>query len=153
MSVKSFADLPFQELFRLAEEKYESLDYEEAEYFYGLAYAKNPQDEMLVMCYANLLKTTQQEKKAQTVLERNIQDVPAGTYKRFMELADIYHGVHSIQTYERGIDAARKCLANPFKSTAPEPEIKRDIAQAYAGIAEVCLTDLLEERDAEAKCL
>jgi hypothetical protein len=28
MSVKSFTELPFEELFRLAEEKYESLDYE-----------------------------------------------------------------------------------------------------------------------------
>jgi SMC interacting uncharacterized protein involved in chromosome segregation len=99
---------------------------------------------MLVMCYANLLKATQQEKQAQQILEKNIKDVPTGTYKRFMELADIYHGVQSIQTFERGIEAARKCIANPFKSTAPETEIKRDIAQAYAGIAEVCLTDLLE---------
>lgn len=150
---KSFSELSFQELFKLAEEKYESLDYEDAEYFYGLAYGKNPQDEMLVMCYANLLKITQQEQKAQQILERNIQEVPTGTYKRFMELADIYNGVQSIQTFERGIEAAKKCLANPFKSTAPEPEIKRDIAQAYAGIAEVCLTDLLEEKEAEGKCL
>jgi hypothetical protein len=65
MSVKSFAELPFEQLFKLAEEKYESLEYEDAEYFYGLAYNKNPQDEMLVMCYANLLKATQQEGKAQ----------------------------------------------------------------------------------------
>lgn len=60
-----------------------------------------------------------------------------------MELAQIYEGVKSIKTYEKGIEEAKKCLANPFKSTAPEPEIKRDLAQAYAGIAEVCLTDLI----------
>lgn len=65
---KSFSELSFQELFKLAEEKYESLNYEDAEYFYGLAYSKNPQDEMLVMCYANLLKITQQEQKAQQIL-------------------------------------------------------------------------------------
>lgn len=98
------------------------------------------------MCYANLLKVTQREKDAQQILERNIKDVPTGSYKRFMELADIYQGVQSIQTYERGIAVAQQSLANPFKSTAPQQEIKRDIAQAYAGIAEVCMTDLLEER-------
>jgi|LakMenEpi03Aug12_release.lakeMendotaPanAssembly.Ray.scaffolds.fasta_scaffold638403_1 hypothetical protein len=54
---------------------------------------------MLVMCYANLLKATQQEKQAQQILEKNIKDVPTGTYKRFMELADIYQGVQSIQTF------------------------------------------------------
>lgn len=152
MAVKSFDTLPFETLFKMAEEKYESLEYEEAEYFYGLAYAKNPHDEMLVLCFANLLKTTQKEKEAQMILERSINEVPAGSYKRYLELAEIYQGVKSIQTFERGIEEARKCIANPFKSVAPEAEIKRDIAQAYAGIAEVCMTDLLQEKEAEAKC-
>ena len=69
--------------------------------------------------------------------------MPVGTYKRYFELAEIYQGVKSIKTFEKGIEEAMKCLANPFKSTAPEQEIKRDIAQGYAGIAEVCLTDLI----------
>lgn len=56
---KSFEDLPFQALFQMAEEKYESLLYEEAEYFYSLAYQKNPHDEILLLCYVNLLKETQ----------------------------------------------------------------------------------------------
>lgn len=146
MSVKSFEELPFEALFQMAEEKYESLEYEEAEYFYSLAYAKNHSDEVLVMCYANLLKLNQNEKKAKEILERSIKEVPTGSYKRYMELADIYTGVDSIKTFEKGIAAAQQCIKNPFKSTAPEPEIKRDIAQAYASIAEVCLTDLLEEK-------
>lgn len=36
-----------------------------------------------------------------------------------MELADIYNGVKSIKTFEKGIAAAHLCLKNPFKSTAP----------------------------------
>lgn len=99
MSVKSFEEMPFETLFQMAEQKYEELDYEEAEYFYELAYKKNPHDEVLVMCYANLLKVTQREQEAQQILERNIKEVPTGTYKRFMELADIYHGVQAIQTF------------------------------------------------------
>ena len=55
---KSFEDLPFQALFQMAEEKYESLLYEEAEHFYSLAYKKNPHDEILLLCYVNLLKET-----------------------------------------------------------------------------------------------
>ena len=78
--------------------------------------------------------------------------MPTGTYKRYMELAEIYQGVKSIQAYEKGIEQAIQCLKNPFKSTAPEAQIKRDIAQAYAGIAEVCLTDLIQEKEAETKC-
>ena len=33
-----------------------------------------------------------------------------------MELADIYEGVKSIQTFEKGIQIAQGCLSNPFKS-------------------------------------
>ena len=29
--------------------------------------------------------------------------MPTGTYKRYMELAEIYQGVRSIKTYEQGI--------------------------------------------------
>lgn len=80
------------------------------------------------------------------MLEKSVQEVPTGTYKKYMELAEIYEGVKSIKNYEKGIEQALKCLQNPFKSTAPEAEIKRDVAQAYAGIAEVCLTDLINQK-------
>jgi predicted Zn-dependent protease len=68
----------------MAEEKYESLDYEEAEYFYSLAYNKNPHDEILVLCYANILKETDKIDESRKILERSIKEVPAGSYKRFM---------------------------------------------------------------------
>lgn len=62
----------------MAEEKYESLDYEEAEYFYSLAYNKNPHDEILVLCYANILKETDKIDESRKILERSIKEVPAG---------------------------------------------------------------------------
>jgi len=57
----------------MAEDKYESLDYEEAEYFYELAYKKNSQDEILVMCYASLLKKVQKSEQAKVILEKSLQ--------------------------------------------------------------------------------
>lgn len=74
----------------MAEEKYESLQYEEAEYFYSLAYQKNPHDEILVLCYANLLKTTDKIDESKKLLEKSIKEIPSGSYKRYMELAEIY---------------------------------------------------------------
>lgn len=85
-----------------------------------MAYNKNPHDEILVLCFANLLKVTQKVEESCKLLEKSIKDVPTGSYKRYMELAEIYEGIKSIQTYERGIEEAKKCLKNPFKSTAPE---------------------------------
>lgn len=37
-------EMPFEQLFQMAEEKFNQLEHEEAEYFYSLAYAKKPHD-------------------------------------------------------------------------------------------------------------
>jgi hypothetical protein len=104
------------------------------------------------MCYANILKQNDKEKSAQKILEKSIKENPTGTYKRYFELGEIYHGVEAIKTFETGIAEAFKNLKNPFKTVTPEGEIKRDIAQAYATIAEICMTDLVDEPQAEGKC-
>ena len=109
---------------------------------------------MIVLCYANILKHNEKPEEAKKVLENSIKSNPNGTYKRFFELAEIENGEKSIIIFEKGISAANKCLSNPFLTTTSQPETKRDIAQAYASIAEVCMTDLsnVPFDKVEAKC-
>ena len=57
----------------MAEEKEEEFDYDEAEYFYGLAYQKNSFNEAVVMCYANILKQNDKTKEAKQILEKSIK--------------------------------------------------------------------------------
>lgn len=63
----------------------------------------------------------------------------------------------SIQIFEKGIAAAQSINLKEYNMfRAPqlsEAELRRDIANAYAAIAEVCMTDLLEEKEAEGKCV
>jgi hypothetical protein len=59
---------------------------------------------MLVLCYAHLLKSIQKESQAQIILEKSLKELPTGTYKRYFELAEIYEGVKSIKTFEKGIE-------------------------------------------------
>lgn len=148
-------EMPFEQLFQMAEEKFNQLEHEEAEYFYSLAYAKKPHDEMLVLCYSHVLKLNDKPEQAMQVLEKSIKEAPGGTYKRYFELAEIYSGEESIKIFEKGIAEAKRPLSNPFLNTAPEQEIKRDIAQAYASIAEICMTDLshIPYEQVEAKCV
>lgn len=49
------------------------MDYEEAEYFYGLAYQKKPEDDMLILSYAHLLRDNQQIDKARNILEKSLK--------------------------------------------------------------------------------
>jgi hypothetical protein len=38
------------------------------------------------------------------ILEKSLNELPTGTYKRYFELAEIYEGVKSIKTFEKGIE-------------------------------------------------
>jgi hypothetical protein len=71
------------------------------------------------MCYANILKQNDKVKEAQKILEKSIKEYPNGTYKRYFELGDIYHGVEAIKAFETGINEAYKSLKNPFKTVTP----------------------------------
>ena len=48
----------------MAEEKFNQMEYEEAEYFYDLAYKKKPHDEMIVLCYSHVLKANDKQEMA-----------------------------------------------------------------------------------------
>ena len=87
MGSSDIKELPFEQLFEMAEQKFNQLQYEEAQYFYGLAYEKKPHDEMLVMCYAHVLKINEKRERAKQILEQSINSTPRGTYKRYFELA------------------------------------------------------------------
>jgi predicted Zn-dependent protease len=63
------------------------MDYEEAEHYYGLAYGKKPHDDMIVMCYSNILKHNDKHKEAKKILNKSLKSNPNGTYKRYFELA------------------------------------------------------------------
>lgn len=53
--------LPYEKLFEIAEEKFNELDYEEAEIYYEAAYKKKPSEDMIVLCYSHILKQNQKE--------------------------------------------------------------------------------------------
>lgn len=109
---------------------------------------------MIVLCYANTLKHNGKTNEARQILLQSLKSNPNGSYKRYFEMGELEEGEKSIRIFEEGIAAANKCLSNPFMSVAPEAEVKRDIAQAYASIAEVCMTDLCNVpfEQVEAKC-
>ena len=97
------------------------MEYEEAEYFYDLAYKKKPHDQMIVLCYSHVLKANDKQEMAKQILQKSLATAPGGTYKRYFELAEIYDGEDSIKIFEKGIVEAKKPLSNPFLTTSQEP--------------------------------
>lgn len=109
---------------------------------------------MIVLCYSHVLKKNDKVQEAVKLIKQSLKDNPTGSYKRYFELAEMENGEKAIQTFEKGIAIASKALVNPFLNVAPEAEIRRDIAQAYASIAEICMTDFANVpfEQVEAKC-
>lgn len=84
-----------------------------------MAFKKRPHDDMIVLCYANTLKHNGKSDEAKQILLHSLKNNPNGSYKRYFEMAELEEGEKSIQIFEQGIAAARKCLSNPFMSVAP----------------------------------
>jgi hypothetical protein len=60
-----------------------------------------------VLCYADFLKQNGNEEQSKKILESSLATNPDGNYKRYFQLAELYDGVKSIETFERGIQAAK----------------------------------------------
>ena len=150
-------DLPAEKLFELAEEKNEEMNDEEAEYYYSKAYQKCPENDAIVLCYAEFLKSNDNAQLSKEILLKSLKQRPQGTYKRYFQLAELHHGEEAIKIFEEGIKKATE--VNPtslslFSSEkVSQKEIGRDIANAYAAIAEVCMSDLINYKEAEGKCI
>lgn len=82
-ATKDISELPFEQLFEMAEQKFNQLDYEQAEYYYELAYKKRPHDDMIVMCYAHVLKLNDKPQYAVELLLSSLKNNPNGNYKRY----------------------------------------------------------------------
>lgn len=76
----------------MAEEKNEEMNDEEAEYYYSLAYKKSPENDMIVLCYSEFLKSNDNVELSKDILLKSIKQRPQGTYKRYFQLAELYHG-------------------------------------------------------------
>lgn len=143
----------------MAEEKNEEMNDEEAEFFYSKAYAKSPENDMIVLCYAEFLKSSNNYQLSKQILIKSLQERPNGSYKRYFQLAELYEGEEAIKIFEEGIKKALETNPNAMslfsseKDKVSNKEIARDVANAYAAIAEVCMSDLINYKEAEAKCV
>ncbi|EGR34015.1 hypothetical protein IMG5_027130 [Ichthyophthirius multifiliis] len=140
--------LPSQ-LFQLAEENYTKLNFPDAQYFYTLCIQKDPLNEEAASQYADLLKQTNQIEKAIQFLTQQIQyHRNEGDYRKYLQLADLLDGHESIELLETGI---KLILQHPNYNQ--QSDIKRDLSEAYSGLAEIYQTDFLHLPESEEKVI
>ncbi|KAL4430518.1 hypothetical protein ABPG74_005443 [Tetrahymena malaccensis] len=151
--VESF---PPQKLFELAEENFVKVNYADAEYYYQLCIKKDPEQEEAVSQYAECLKTQGKFEQSIEVLKSAIENrfnksgAHGGDYKKYLQLAELMDGEESIKLYEQGIKLIQEGVLNGTLSHE-DKDVKRDLSEAFSGLAEVFQTDFLHLAESEPK--
>ena len=82
---------------------------------------------------------------AKHCLGRAVTVQPDDGHTKFMSLGQLFEGQQSLQLYQQGI-------AILAKKVAENSELKHDLSSALCSVADLYMTDLCDEPDAEAEC-
>ena len=82
---------------------------------------------------------------AKHCLGRAVTVQPDDGHTKFMSLGQLFEGQQSLQLYQQGI-------AILAKKVAENSELKHDLSSALCSVADLYMTDLCDEPNAEAEC-
>lgn len=89
------------------------------------------------------------------VLARSILLGPEEGPDKYLYMAQLHEGREALGHYEKGLDLLRKQLADGGGAGGPkeaEAALRQRACMAYCSVAELFMTDLCFEEDAEARC-
>ncbi|KRX06242.1 hypothetical protein PPERSA_06124 [Pseudocohnilembus persalinus] len=139
------SQLDQEKLLKLADEKFEKYELQDATYYYEEAVRKNPDSDICLIAYGEFLKHTDEVEKAEFVFERAIQLHPNTNLKKYFQLAELKDGKDSLLLYEKGVELLEK------QQQMLKPEEIKDLCNAYAAIAELYQTDFVQYKESEEK--
>jgi tetratricopeptide (TPR) repeat protein len=155
---KNLEDMSAQELLNLAEENYETMEYDNCKVFYEEAIKKEPQNEYALCSYGYFLVNTKQIELAQKVLAEAIYLNPDGNAKKYLHMAQLYEGIEAETFYLKAIDI----LTNQIqayennnlenKNQFDLHDAQKDLSQSYSALGELYMTDLVKAENAAKLC-
>ncbi|KAJ1621890.1 hypothetical protein T492DRAFT_886219 [Pavlovales sp. CCMP2436] len=130
--------------------------------FYDKALALEPDNCALLDAVGELLMQLDDAERAIAVLQKSVALEPDGNFAAWTNLGQLLGGATAVQCYEKGIGLLRtreRALRKRTTKGAAGAEARQDlctaeqnICAALSAIAEIYLTDLCDEPDAEAAC-
>ena len=139
------------ELIKLAEENYETMNYDKCNILYEEAIQKHPENDKVLTSYGYFLSNIKDVEKAKEVLTKAIYINPNENPKKYLYIAQLYEGNDSATLYLRAIDILTAQMKNGnqapnlfFQNTEEVDmnDLKKDLSQAYSAIGELFMTDL-----------
>jgi len=98
---------------------------------------------------AGLLLEMGQIDSAEQCLGRAIYLQPNEGHSKYLTLAQILSGTESRDLYRKGIELITHRLSNLPPTDQTLPDLRRDLSNAYVSIAEIYMTDLCDNEEAE----
>lgn len=145
------------DLLEKAEEYLAQCQADLANQFCSTALQLEPDSTRALECKALALIDLNRHPEARPLLEKAAQLQPDIGASKYMVLGQVYDGVNAVQAFTKGIEimtAEVQRAAHTGDAAAQEAagEINSEIAIAFCGIAEIYLTDLCDEENAQEAC-
>jgi len=126
----------------------EEYNYEMAQKFLERALEINPDHPRALETVAMLLLEAGENEKAKQCLGRAITVQPNLGHAKYFSLAQLFSGHESLEIYQQGIRLIEETLTQYEDQT----EVRKELSSAYCAVAELFMTDLCDDPEAENKC-
>ncbi|EPY31664.1 TPR domain protein [Strigomonas culicis] len=120
--------------------------------FFEVALSQSPNDDEVLEAYAEvMIHYAQDLPRAQQMLRHAIDINPNEGYVKYLNLAQLCEAKEALQCYTKAYEIADQMLTRTRKKKAKET-LRETMCTMCCAVAELYLTDLCFEEDAEAQC-
>lgn len=120
--------------------------------FYEVALQQSPNDINVLEAYAEImLHYVQDSGRAEQMLRHAINVAPNEGYVKYLNLAQLINGTEAVLCYKKAYAIIKQEMSRTAKKKK-RANFERELASCLCAVAELYLTDLCDEEDAEANC-
>lgn len=130
----------------------DSFNPELAAQFFERALQIEPNNADVLDEFADLLLANGNIGKASRLLQHSISVAPETGHSKYMNMGQISEGKDAAQCFEKGVMLIQRQLADPSVDVDVKQALCRELAAGQVSIAELYMSDLCFEVDAEQKC-
>lgn len=144
------ADDAYAALMKRAEAAIDEADLDQASLVYEEALVERPDDVHVLDALGEIYYTMGDHDRAETLLCKSAELAPRGSYSKWMYLGQMYEGTDAVVAYKKGVELLTAQVEALPVAAVERPRLARELSDAYCAVAELYMTDLCDEDDAEA---
>jgi tetratricopeptide (TPR) repeat protein len=145
----AMSDVDYAALLKRAEEAIDEVNLEVAALLYEEALLERPDDVKVIDALGEIAYLMGDHDRAEELFCKSAEVSPGTGYSKWMHLGQLYEGAEAVVAYKKGVELLAAQLA-ALPADAPErPRLQRELSDAYNAVAELYMTDLCDEDDAE----